>query len=187
MAETLCVSIVLVVAMMQRTVKAKVIKVRSAIYLTLCFREVLRSLDCVGQFKENSLNQQVLQGSDNTNNLFGVLIRFRKLPVAVVSDVRAMFMQAKVDPLDQSALCFLWWTDQTRLPRSINRRFICFDLTSSPSVVDFTLRRTAKDNRSQLEDDVRQMVFENIYVNDLLVSTPDENTATTLIKEWFHC
>ena len=77
-------------------------------YVTEKFRA---AFDCAGQFKGTSLNQQILQGPDNTNNLVGVLTRFRKHPVAVVGDVRTMFMQVKVDPLDQSVLCFLWWTD----------------------------------------------------------------------------
>ena len=150
-----------------------------------CVTEKFRVVfDCAGQFKGTSLNQQILQGPDNTNNLVGVLTRFRKHPVAVVGDVRAMFMQVKVDPLDQSALRFLWWTDDdpTKDPKEYQLTVHCFGLTSSPSVAGFALRRTAEDNRSQLEDEVRQVVYKNIYVDDLLVSTPDEDTAKTLIK-----
>ena len=46
----------------------------------------------------------------------------------------------------------------------------------------FALRRTAQDNCSQSKDEVRQVVYKNIYVDDLLVSTPDEDTAKTVIK-----
>ena len=139
---------------------------------------------CARQFKGTSLNQQILQGPDNTNNLVAVLTRFHKHLVAIAGDVRAMFMQVKVDPLDQSALRFLWWTDDdpTKDPKEYQLTVHCFGLISSLSVAGFALRRTAEDNCSQSKDEVRQVVFKNIYVDDLLVSTPDEDTATTLIK-----
>lgn len=43
--------------------------------------------DCSAQFKGESLNKHLLQGPDMTNNLTGVLCRFRKEPVAFMCDV----------------------------------------------------------------------------------------------------
>ena len=63
--------------------------------------------DCAAQFCGTSLNNQILQGPDNTNNLVGVVTRFRKNAVAVVGDVRAMFMQVQVTPADQSSAIFV--------------------------------------------------------------------------------
>ena len=51
-----------------------------------------------------------MKGPDLVNSLVGVLTRFRKNKVALVADVKAMFHQIKVDPRDQNALRFLWWT-----------------------------------------------------------------------------
>lgn len=48
-------------------------------------------------------------GPDLTNNLFGVLQRFRQESVAMVSDIEAMFNQVRGDPKDSNALRFLWW------------------------------------------------------------------------------
>ena len=47
--------------------------------------------DCAATYKGVSLNSQVLQGPDLTNNLVGVLLRFREEPVALMADVEAMF------------------------------------------------------------------------------------------------
>ena len=47
--------------------------------------------DCAPQIKGVSLNDVVLQGPNHLNNLAGVLIRFRKEPVAVVGDIKLMF------------------------------------------------------------------------------------------------
>ena len=53
--------------------------------------------DCAAQYKAVSLNDVVLQGPNHLNSLAGVLIRFRKEPVAVVGDIKLMFHQCFVD------------------------------------------------------------------------------------------
>ena len=49
--------------------------------------------DCVASYCRTSLNQQLLQGPDQTNQLTGVMIRFREKLVATVADVEATFHQ----------------------------------------------------------------------------------------------
>jgi hypothetical protein len=52
--------------------------------------------DCSLKFQGVSLNDRLLQGPDLTNNLLGVLLRFREASDAVVSDVKKMYYQVKV-------------------------------------------------------------------------------------------
>ena len=66
--------------------------------------------DCSPKFNGTSLNDKLMKGPDLANSLVGFLTRFRKNKVALVADVKAMFHQIKVDPGDQNALRFLWWT-----------------------------------------------------------------------------
>ena len=56
-----------------------------------------------------SLNTELLQGPDLTNGLVGVISRFRQEPVAVMTDIKAMFHQVRVSPNDVDFLRFLWW------------------------------------------------------------------------------
>ena len=65
--------------------------------------------DCAAKFGQTSLNQQLLQGPDQTNPLVGVLSRFRQETVGMVADIEAMFHQVLVDPKDCDSLRFLWW------------------------------------------------------------------------------
>jgi len=60
-------------------------------------------------FGGTSLNKEVLQGPDFTNNLVGVLLRFREEQVAVMGDIKGMFYQVWVSPKHRNALRFLWW------------------------------------------------------------------------------
>ena len=106
----------------------------------IALREKFRIVfDCAARFKGTSLNEKILQGPDNANNLVGVLARFRRYPIALVGDIRAIFYSVKVDPRDQSALRFLWWEDDgiSRPTKVYQLTVHCFGLTSSPSVAGF--------------------------------------------------
>ena len=50
----------------------------------------------------------MLSGSDLTNQLVGVMIKFRVGPVAFMADIQAMFYQLKVPEKQRSFLRFLW-------------------------------------------------------------------------------
>ena len=141
--------------------------------------------DCAARFKGTSLNEQILQGPDNANNLVGVLTRFRRYPIALVGDIRAMFHSVKVDPRDQSALRFLWWEDDdiSKPPKVYQLTVHCFGLTSSPSVAGFALRRTADENLAGSTPDAVQAVKRNIYVDDLLKSVPNSQSAVALAHD----
>ena len=141
--------------------------------------------DCAGQFGGTSLNKQILQGPDNANNLIGVLTRFRKHSVAVVGDIRAMLHSVMVDRCDRSALRFFWWEDDDTLrpPTAYKLTVHCFGLTSSPSVAGFALRKTAEENRSNSMPEAVQTAERNMYVDDLLKSVPDSDSAITHIND----
>jgi len=72
--------------------------------------------DAAAEFNGTSLNKNLLQGPDRTNNLIGVLMRFRQERVALVADIEGMFHQIKVRREDQDSLRFLWWSDSIHEP-----------------------------------------------------------------------
>ena len=47
--------------------------------------------DCSAKYKGESLNDLLLQGPDLTNQLIGVLCRFRQSAIAFMCDVESMF------------------------------------------------------------------------------------------------
>ena len=68
--------------------------------------------------------------------------------MALMSDVEAMFHQVRVRPSDCDALRFLWWPDGNldNQPEEYQMRVHLFGGASSPSCVNFALKRTAEDN-----------------------------------------
>ena len=64
--------------------------------------------DAAAEYGGTSLNNNLLHGPDCTNNLAGVLLRFRQDHTAMVEDIESMFHQVKVREQDQDSLRFLW-------------------------------------------------------------------------------
>ena len=86
--------------------------------------------DCAAQYNGVSLNSRLLHYPGLTNNLVGVLARFRQEPIAATVGVNGTFHQVHVNPKDGDALRFLWWHHQAeflrgRLPQVYSNRNRC--------------------------------------------------------------
>ena len=132
--------------------------------------------DCAAQFAHTSLNRQLLQGPDLTNNIVGVLTRFRQEFVGRVADIPSMFHQVRVEPRDCDALRFLWWPGRDLSAELTVYRVVkhLFGATSSPSVVNLCLNKTAKMDGG-LNSEVANVIKGNMYVDDLMKSTTNNS------------
>lgn len=141
--------------------------------------------DCAATHKDTSLNEQVLQGPDLTNRLLGVLLRFRREPVALMADIAQMFHQVKVPLKERDVLRYLWWPDgDFDCPPQVYRMTVhLFGGTWSPSCCSFALRHTALENQLSFSPDTVRIVLEDFYVDDCLTSTDSEDKAIVLVGE----
>nr|XP_054770423.1 uncharacterized protein LOC129278240 [Lytechinus pictus] len=141
--------------------------------------------DCASKCDGISLNDAVLQGPDLTNNLLGVLLRFRQEYVAIMGDIRAMFHQVRVPCEQRNLLRFLWWPegDLTQHPKAYRMCVHLFGGTWSPSVCSFALRHTAEEHRADFSSKVLDVVSRNFYVDDCLVSCKTESDAIDLVAK----
>lgn len=142
--------------------------------------------DCAAPVRGISLNQVVAQGPDLTNRLTGVLMRFRKEPVALLADIEAMFHQVKVPERDRDALCFLWWPrgDLDSVPATFRMTVHLFGGVWSPSCASYALRRTFQDFGGQYPHVTAHI--EGFYVDDLLISlssAPGAIEAASQLRE----
>ena len=137
--------------------------------------------DCAAQFAETSLNKQLLQDSDLTNRIVGVLSRFRQETVGLTADIQSMFHQVRVEPRDCDALRFLWWPGGDLSAELVEYRMVkhIFRATSSPSVVNFCLKKTAMMEERQ-NSEVANVIDRNMYVDDLMKSTETVADAISL-------
>ena len=141
--------------------------------------------DCSAGYQNQSLNQLLLQGPDLTNNLTGVLCRFRQEPVALVCDIEGMFHQVKVNVEHRNFLRFLWWKDSNLEEELVDYRMTVhlFGATSSPSVANFALKTTANDYERKWGKEAADFVRDEFYVDDGLKSVPTVAEAIDLMHK----
>ena len=142
--------------------------------------------DAAAQFAGTSLNDALLTGPDLLRNLVGVLLRFREERVALVADVEQMFHQVRVREEDQPALSFLWRNlDQKKPPDVYQMMVVIFGAKCSPTLANHVLLRTAEEHQVDTAESRAAVsaVRNNFYMDDLLVSVKDAETAKRLQKE----
>ncbi len=146
-------------------------------------RKIRVVFDCSAEFEGQSLNQNLLQGPDLTNNLVGVLGRFRKEPVAVMCDIESMFCQVRVAKQHRDLLRFLWWKDGDSLKDPVEFRMTVhlFGAVSSPACANFALKRTAQDNEEELGSDPANFLRRDFYVDAGLKSVSTLAEAVSLV------
>ncbi len=113
------------------------------------------------------------KGPDLTSPLMSVLVRFRMEHVAVMADIESMFHQVKVYPDDCDIDCSL---EEHRMLVHL------FGATSSPSCSSYALRKCAEDHKDLYDAMTVDVVYNNVYVDDCLVSVPTDSDAVLLYQ-----
>ncbi|XP_075530085.1 uncharacterized protein LOC142563417 [Dermacentor variabilis] len=140
--------------------------------------------DSSAQFKGLSLNSVLLTGPDMINSLLGVLIRFRKEPVAITVDIKHMFYCFLVRDDHRNYLRFLWFRNNNIYSDVVEYRMKVhvFGNSPSPAVATYGLRRTAREGEEKFGSDVRQFIERDFYVDDGLKSLYNDEDAISLIR-----
>ncbi|XP_078352316.1 uncharacterized protein LOC144637013 [Oculina patagonica] len=139
--------------------------------------------DCSARFKGTSLNDHLLSGPDLTNNLTGVLCRFRRYPYAITCDVGKMFHQFMVCPNDRDYLRFLWWPngDFKQEPKEYRMKVHLFGATSSPGCASYGFKHMASQEKEAYPS-AAQFITHDFYVDDGLSSVESAEQAKELIQ-----
>ena len=140
--------------------------------------------DCSALYEGISLNNILLQGPNLTNDLVGVLLKFRQNSVVIIGDIESMFHQVKVSPQDCDCLRFLWWPNGhlSEKPETYRMLVHLFGATSSPCCANLALRQTAKDYGDDYDPVIKDAVLNNFYVDDFLKSTATDEEAIQIMS-----
>jgi hypothetical protein len=138
--------------------------------------------DGVANFGGTSLNDQLMQGPDINNNLFGVLLRFQNEHFAVTDDVEGMFHQVLVPPHQVKYNWFLWFkVNDLHGPIEECKHWVhLFVSKPSPTISNNTLRKAAEANSNDFSPEVVAVVVDNFYVDDMALSKDTEENALKL-------
>ena len=140
--------------------------------------------DCAAEYRGISLNNKLVLGPDLINSLVGVLTKFRQESVALVGDAEQTFHQVYVDKEHREALRFLWWPDGSLENEPVPHQMTMhiFSAKSSPSCANFCLRETATKFGHLYPSSISEIVPNNFYVDDSLVSLPSVQEAIAIYK-----
>ena len=129
-------------------------------------------------------NLTLISGPDLTNQIVGVLTRFREDEIAFMADIEKMFYQVQVPVKQRKFLRFLWWEDNN-INTEPSEFEICvhmFGGVSSPGCSNYALKRASIDNEEKYGTDAARTLRRHFYVDDLLKSMPDVSSTINLIK-----
>lgn len=138
--------------------------------------------NCSHQYQGQSLNQYLLPGPTLGASLLGVLIRFRKHPVAVSGDIKAMFHQVCLLTEDCPLLPFLWLDlKMDEAPKTLEWQVLPFG-TNSSYCATYALQRHVRQH-PQTDEAIRFSVERCFYVDNCLQSLPTADAAQSLIDQ----
>lgn len=138
--------------------------------------------DAAARSNGTSLNDALLSGPDLLQSLFGVLVRFREGPVAVISDIKEMFLRIRIREEDRDSLRFLWRESQSTPLIEYRMTSLIFGATSSPCSAIYVKNRNALDH-AHLYPEAARAIERQFYVDDFLMAFPDEKSAKKMVKE----
>nr|XP_034311384.1 uncharacterized protein LOC117684234 [Crassostrea gigas] len=127
-----------------------------------------------------SLNSVLMSGPDMINSLLGILLRFRKDEVAMAADIEQMFYRFRVDEDHRNYLRFFWYKENNPDDIMIEYRMTShvFGNSPPPAIASYGLLKTVE----HADRDVKNFVQHNFYVDDGLISMPNESDAISLMK-----
>ena len=101
--------------------------------------------DASARYQGISLNDAIYQGPKLQQDLFDVLLRFRKNPVALVCDIAQMYLRIEIPPQDRPYHRFIWRNlDETQIPQEYEFTRIVFGVNASPFLAQFVSQQHAR-------------------------------------------
>ena len=137
------------------------------------------SSSAIGQ---TSLNQCLYKGPQLNNDLTDVLLRFRFGAVTLTADISKMYRRIWIRQEDRKYQHILYKSDNDEEIRELQLNTVTFGLTSSPFQAVRVLRQLVVDEGSKFPL-ASQVILNNFYMDDCIVSVNDEATAVTLRSE----
>ena len=140
--------------------------------------------DASAKFEGTSLNDHILPGPKVQTNLFDVLLRFRRFPVAIACDVSEMYLQMRIPPEDRPKFRFLWRNlEVDRDPDIYEFERVVFGDASTPFRAQFVSQGNARIHEEKFPL-AAETVIKSTYRDDSLDSTRDNAKAVQLFHQF---
>ncbi|XP_075150827.1 uncharacterized protein LOC142224934 [Haematobia irritans] len=139
--------------------------------------------DAAAKIHGMSFNDALVTGPDLNKPLLETLMKFREAKVAVVGDIKEMFLHIKIPKEDEQSHRFLWRNGNTSQDVDIYvMQRVMFGATCSPTIAQFVKNYNAENFREQYPRAVEGIVNRH-YVDDYVDSFKTEEEAVEVIGD----
>ncbi|XP_046556115.1 uncharacterized protein LOC124265388 [Haliotis rubra] len=130
-----------------------------------------------------SLNDVIHQGPKMQNDLFEILLRFRRYPVGLICDVAEMYLQIEIAECDRPYFRFLWRSnDQVKPPVVYEFSRVVFGINCSPFLAQYITQEHAKLHETDLTM-ASTTVVKSTYMDDSIDSVQTDIDALQLYNQ----
>ncbi|XP_053667342.1 uncharacterized protein LOC128716760 [Anopheles marshallii] len=139
--------------------------------------------DAAAQVHGVSLNTFLLTGPDQLVGLVQVLYKFRENRIAITGDIREMFFQVRMNPVDQRSQMIFWddGSKQNGEPSVYAVSVMTFGAACSPAAAHFVKNLNADRFAERFPRAAECIKYEH-YVDDLLASVETVDEAVALAE-----
>lgn len=138
--------------------------------------------DASAAYQGISLNDTIEQGPILQNNLFDVLMRFRKEKVALVCDIQEMYLRVGIIPPDRKYHRILWRNSQDIEPEVYEFNRLVFGVNASPFLAQIIAQHNAKKYANEYPR-ASETVLLSTYMDDSMDSVDNEETCLNLYHD----
>ena len=139
-------------------------------------------MDASAKCQGVSLNDFVLKGPKLQQDLFTIICRLRKKPVAIVCDISEMYLQIELAPEDRKYFRFLWRDCEDRAPDVWGFNRLVFGFSACPFLAQQVARENAEENQEEFPL-ASEAVLESTYMDDTLDSVENEVIGIQMYQE----
>ena len=130
-----------------------------------------------------SLNDAIHQGPKLQKELFDVLTRFRRYPVAITCDIAEMYLQIELPEEDRPFHRFLWRSlEKDRAPDVYEFTRVVFGVNCSPFQAQFVAQSHA-ESVQHLFPLASEAILKSTYMDDTMDSVKSEENGKELYQQ----
>ena len=139
--------------------------------------------DASAKSNGGSLNDAIYQGPKLQRDLFDVLLRFRRLPVALICDLSEMYLRIGMAPSSRPLHRFLWRDqDQSEPPEEYQFNSLVFGVNSCLYQAQFVSLKHAAENKKQYPK-AAETILESTYMDDSMDSVASDEECLELYDQ----
>ncbi|GBO22433.1 hypothetical protein AVEN_3858-1 [Araneus ventricosus] len=129
-----------------------------------------------------SLNDILMIGPKNQDDLFAIILRFRSHSIAVTSDLQKMYRQVNIENEDRNFQKILWRDNPSSPIKTYRLCAVTYGTASASYLATRVLKQLAINERSNLPK-APEVLLHNCYVDDVLFGDDTLEEAEKLIPE----